>query len=160
PDELTHSSLVLVLERAEPLPGSVARDKQFIEDVLQPRLQEIADAEGGLAAEPSAEPDTSAEGVTPAEERPKSIIARIRTPNAPGTGALLVSPSRQALLVVLELTTDLLSRRNWATIDKVQDLLAELRRDSQIPPGMEIYLTGSAMVGHDHVWAARDSARA
>jgi RND superfamily putative drug exporter len=158
PDELTHSSLVLVLERREPWAGSVTRDKQFIEDVLQPRLQEIADAEGGLASEPAAEPDTTG-GAARSEERPRSIIARIRTPNAPGSGALLVSPSRQALLVVLELTTDFLSRRNWSTIDKVQDLLADLRQENQIPPGLEIYITGSAMAGRDHVWGERESAQ-
>src|SRR5262249_13137347 len=70
----------------------------------------------------------------------RSIIARVRTPNAPGSGALLVSPDGQALLMVVELTTEYLSRRNWPTIAKVENLIDDLRRGGEVPDGLDVVL--------------------
>src|SRR5262249_32384736 len=91
--------------------------------------------------------------------RSKSIIDRIRTPNAPGTGALLVSADQKGLLVVIDLTTEFLSARNWPIIDKIKDLIHELEQQEKVPPGLEISMTGSAVIGRDHTRAELQSAR-
>src|SRR5205085_8770862 len=83
-----------------------------------------------------------------------------RTPNAPGAGALLVSPDRQARLVVVEMLTEFLSNENWPVIDRVEGLVADLRRQGKLPPGTDIALTGSAVIGRDHTRAELQSIRA
>src|SRR5262249_34690147 len=82
----------------------------------------------GAAPRPAHEPlfDPPGESRPPPPKR--SIIARIRTPNAPGTGALLVSPDRKVLLVVAELTTEFLSPSNWPTLARIEGLVRDLRR--------------------------------
>src|SRR5438132_9439965 len=162
PEDQSRSTIALVLHRKDDEPGHLDRDRQFISDVLEPELRKIAESEGGLASEPVPDegPLFDDEGKPPEQSKERSIIARIRTPNAPGSGALLVSPDERAMLVVLELTTELLTNRNWPTIAKVEQLLVELPQQSKIPPGDDLSITGSAVVGRDHTRAQRDSARA
>jgi RND superfamily putative drug exporter len=165
PDGHLASSIVLVLHRTDPTPERFDEDLKFIEDTLEPQLRQIAIAEGGLASEltPSEEPlfggdeDTTAQSSATSK---RSIIARIRTPNAPGSGVLLVSPDNQALLVVIELTTDFLSVRNWPIITKIENLVSEIRQQGKVPPGLEVAMTGSAVIGRDRTKAQLDGARA
>ena len=90
----------------------------------------------------------------------RSIMASIRTPNDPEAGPLLVSDDSKALLVVIELTTEFLSRDNWPTIDKIRSLIGHLGGEKKIPAGLDITLTGSAMIGRDHVEGEMKSAHA
>jgi putative drug exporter of the RND superfamily len=163
PDDHLGSNVVLVVRRDDTAPGSPDRDLKFIEDVLEPGLRGIAASEGGLAGEapPPEEPLFGGEETAPSPPPARrSIMARIRTPNAPGRGALLISQDQRVLLVVVELTTDFQSRANWPTIAKVENLVADLRRQGKLPPGVGLAVTGSAVIGRDHTEAERQSARA
>jgi RND superfamily putative drug exporter len=165
PDDRLTSNVVLVLHRTNNNSEQLKGDLKFIEDILEPRLRQIAEAEGGLASEvaPSGEPlFPGEEDTTPQPPKPpkRSIIARIRTPNALGAGALLISPDSKALLVVIELTTEFLSTLNWPTITKIENLVDELHRQAQVPTGLEIAMTGSAVIGRDHSRAQLQSAHA
>src|SRR5438105_1429415 len=91
PDEQAGSNVVLVLHREQGSQDKLDQDKKFIEDVLEPGLRQIAADEGGLALEMTFSDELDEPGKAHAEKkRPKSIIERIRTPNAPGTVAVLV----------------------------------------------------------------------
>jgi RND superfamily putative drug exporter len=160
PDDRAGSNVVLVLHREASAQPSVDHDRKFVEDLLEPGLRHIAEEEGGLASEitPSENPESQAETGTE-QTRPKSIIARIRTPNAPGTGALLVSADGKAMLVVVELTTEFLSNHNWPTLEKIERLISGLQQEGRIPPGLDISMTGSAVIGRDHTMAELRSAR-
>jgi RND superfamily putative drug exporter len=162
PDEQSASNIVLVLHRAASDAAQRERDLAFIENVLEPGLRQIAAAEGGLAgrAAPSDEPLFVDEEAPAAPAQQRSVISRIRTPNAPGTGALLISPDGRALLVVLELTTDHGSSRNWLTIAKVEALIRDHEREGKMPPGLEVEVTGSAVIGRDRTQAQHQGARA
>jgi RND superfamily putative drug exporter len=165
PDERLGSNIVLVVRREGPQAVSLDQTKKFIEEVLEPALRQIAEKEGGLASEaPSGEPlfpdETTAEPTPPRSPPQRSIIARIRTPNAPVTGALLVSEDTKALLVVIDLTTEFLTHTNWRTIEKVEKLIGELRSEDRLPRGVDIALTGSAVIGRDHTMAELQGARA
>jgi putative drug exporter of the RND superfamily len=151
PDDRFGSNIVVVLYRPADGSAELPGDLKFIEDTIEPALRHIAKEEGGLASEPdlSDEPLFGDES-KPAPPKKRSIIARIRTPNAPGGGALLISADHKALLVVLELTSEFLSRVNWPTIDKVEHFVASLRQQGKIPPSLEICVTGSAVMGRDH----------
>jgi RND superfamily putative drug exporter len=166
PTDRLASNIVLVLHRAGNERQHLEGDLAFISAVLEPGLRKIAESEGGLAYEikPSEEPLFGGEGEsagtpTPQPQR-RSIIARIETPNTPGLGGLLVSPDGQVLLVVIELTTEFLSNSNWPTIDKVDRLLGDLRARGEIPAGLEVAMTGSAVIGRDHTVAELNSVRA
>ncbi len=162
PEDRLASNIVLVMHRPGGESGHLDADRQFISDVLEPSLHQIAEAEGGLAYEikPSEEPLFSEEGPRPAPPPRRSILARIRTPNAPGVGALLVSPDGEALLVVVELTTEFLAKTNWPTIERVEDLVRGLRQQGKVPRGLEIAMTGSAVIGRDHSRAEMQSVQA
>jgi RND superfamily putative drug exporter len=160
PDDRYKSNIVLVLQRE----GSPAleTDLNFIEQTLEPRLRQIAESEGGLAAEPepSDEPLFSTGPPQPPKATRRSVIARIVTPNAPAGGALLVSADQQVLLVVLDLTTEFLSDASRPTIRKVEELIPKLSEEQALPQGLAITVTGSAVIGRDHSRAQRDSVRA
>jgi len=164
PDDRLTSNIVLVVHRIGDSQKPLPRDFQFIEEVLYPRLRQIAEAEGGLAGEPapSEAPLFDEPNVSPAPppSAKRSIIAQIRTPSAPGAGAFLVSPDGQAQLVVIELTTEFVSNDNWPTITRIENLLRELRQQNKIPPGVQIAMTGSAVIGRDHTVAELQSVRA
>ncbi len=159
PEDRAGSNIVLVLHRAGT--ARLKDDLKFIEDVVEPGLRKIAEDEGGLASEPvpSDEP-LFGEETKPAAPVKRSIIDRIRTPNAFGAGALLISPDGQATLVVVELTTELLSSSNWPTITKVQNLVRDFEHQGKLPAGLQIAVTGSAVLGRDHTWAELQSAEA
>ena len=163
PDDHFSSNIVVVLYRDRPAPATRAADRKFIENVLEPGLFQIAQAEGGLAGQAgSTEGPLFADDGEVAATKPgrKSIIARILTPNAPGAGALLVSPDGRAMLVVLDLTSEFLDSGNWPTIRKIEGLMDDLRRQGKVPEGVEIQLTGSAVIGRDHTLAELESVRA
>jgi len=97
PEEQLSSNIVLVLHRNGQDRGHLEADRKFIEDVIEPGLRKIAEAEGGLAAELVVS-DAPLFGDEPAPEEPakkRSIIARIRTPNALGTGAFWSAPTNK-----------------------------------------------------------------
>jgi RND superfamily putative drug exporter len=163
PDEKSASNIVLVLSRDTAAPQDRDRYRKFIEEELEPGLYQIAADEGGLASQPgsSDEPLFSDEGPAASSKPPKrSIIAHIRTPAAPGTGALLVSPDSRAMLVVVDLTTELLSSDNWPIIDRVDRLVRDLEQQGKVPRGMDITMTGSAVLGRDHTLAQIQGVRA
>jgi RND superfamily putative drug exporter len=157
PDERAGSNIVLVLHRESPGPTNLDSDKKFIEDVLEPALRQIAQEDGGFASELAPQEEPSSAGTE--QRRPRSIIERVRTPNAPGTGALLTSADSRALLVVVDLTTEFLSKRNWPIIDKIAGLISDLQRQGKVPVGLDISMAGSAVVGRDHTRAELQSAR-
>ena len=162
PDDRLASNLVLVLHRPGPETGSLEGDLKFIEDTFEPALRKIATSEGGLASD-AAPPDGDLFGDKPPKpetpvQRPR--IARIRTPNDPEAGPLMVSDDGKALLVVLELTTEFLSKENWPTIDKIRSLVKDLGDQGKIPAGMKITVAGGAIIGRDHVEGELQSAHA
>ena len=160
PDSRLTSNIVLVLYRGDT--GHLNEDREFIEAVVYPGLRQIAEADGGLANEPmpSDEPLFADDSPAP-KQKPlrRSIIAKINGPHGL-QGPLLVSPDGRALLVVMELTTEYLSNENWPTITKIEAMIQDLRQQGKVPAGLNIAVTGSAVMGRDHNLAELQSARA
>lgn len=162
PDDKLASNVVLILHRSGSEGNQLDKDLKFIEDTLEPGLRQIAASEGGLASEPAAqdEPLFGEKAPAPQQSTKRPMIARIRTPNDPEAGSLLVSPHDKALLILVELTTEFLSRDNWPTLDKIQALIEDLKAQGKIPAGMSITITGSAIIGRDHIEGELKSAHA
>ena len=164
PDDHYSSNIVLVVHRSRAASGHREGDLHFVEKMLEPGLWKIAQDQGGLATQAgSSEEPLFSEDDNPVAAKTKkrrSIIARIRSPGTPGAGSLLVSPDGQAMLVVLELTTEFLAEQNGPTIDRVAGLVSDLKKQGKIPDGVDITLTGSAVIGRDHIQAQLDSIRA
>jgi RND superfamily putative drug exporter len=74
-------------------------------------------------------------------------------------GASLRHPS--ALLVVMQLSSELAATGNIATVESVEQLLDEIRRYSgrYTDPGLQLQMTGSAAVGGETLLASRDAIR-
>jgi RND superfamily putative drug exporter len=160
PEYRSASNVVLVLARAADDPRARDRDMQFIDRYVEPGLRQIAESEGGLADQPA----PSDEPLFSADEKPaptrSAAVARVRTPSSPAGGALLISPDGRALLVVVELTSEFLSNANWPTITKIENLVRDLRQQGKVPDGLDLAVTGSAVVGRDHTLAQRQSVHA
>ncbi len=134
PLEYSPSSVVLVFARAEgPLQE---KDKQFIE-------REVAPGVGAIAA-----------------ADPENIITSVRTLAERRAGALLVSPDKQATLVLVELSTALSDPRNQSVVGDLEKLVDRLRADNKIPDGLDAAVTGSATAGRDLTRAEIESMRA
>ncbi|MDA1214429.1 MAG: MMPL family transporter, partial [Planctomycetota bacterium] len=220
PDDLLASSVIVVVHRPTQKDGLLEIDRDFIEDILKPRIERIAEEMGGLAdldevdeevsdsdatnnkessidsvVPPPPAPPPSKEGAattpteesvtppaqtppagnvaevpagdTPAasglEEPQRSIISRVRTYTDRALGNLLDSEDGIASLVLIELTTEFLEESNHYTIEKIENLVAvdgPLAKEKLIPPGLELSLSGVAVVGRDMIHAAAQSASA
>jgi RND superfamily putative drug exporter len=143
------SSIVIVVSREGDRRELIEEDRRFIADQLRPGLSRIANEENGSAADRSGH-----------ARRPDPVIARILTYQDAEAGPLLVSEDRRASLVVVDLTTDFLSRRNIPVVEKVEDLAGRLRHEGAVPAGLQISLSGSAALGRDMMLAESKSARA
>ena len=157
PKELMGSNIVIVLSRRDEVP--IYENKDFIERDLKAGILEIAEEQGGLVDDTSnskqtssVESDKASQGVNAPRSgvtQSRSPIARIRTLSDEGSGALLVNGYQNATLVVIDLTVEFLDRRAWPTVHAVEDLIERLRRENKVPDGLDIALTGSAVVGRD-----------
>ncbi len=170
--DLLGSSVVLVVSR-ERGSGLTNTDRSFIENTLEPRLEDIARSEGGLAADAYVNRDADKPAdktATHAEAAPSSaakpLVVRVRTESDPAIGHLLKSRDNKASLVIIELSTEFMENRNAPLIGKIERLVGneqdegELFEQGLIPGGLSLKLSGSATVGRDMREAARQSAHA
>ncbi|MFI4852575.1 MAG: MMPL family transporter [Gimesia chilikensis] len=151
PDDLLASSIVLVVRREHGDQGLRPKDLKFIEDTLKPRLEEIAEEQGGFATERK---DNNSQTLT-------SNISRIRTYTDKSIGDLLQSEDNKASLVIVELSTEFLDQSNAQTVESIENLIQNDEAFKQtIEPGLDISLSGIATVGRDMIRAANQSAEA
>jgi putative drug exporter of the RND superfamily len=148
PGGRAESSVVIVAAR-EGDRQLTEEDRRFIADKLRPGLERIADEEASSVANRSSH-----------TQRQNPIIVRILTFQDPEAGPLLISEDRSASLVVIDLTTDFLSRRNIPVVRKVEELIGRLRGEGGVPAGLQLALTGSTVLGRDTMVAESESARA
>lgn len=181
PGDVADSNIVLVVHRAEePL---LPKDRHFVLETLTEGLREIAEQHGGLvrdqpvlawipheireavegvsshgvdvpeSLEPLTEPPVSTEGLSDAGPRIVSI-----TSLADGmTATLLNSSDGHATLVVVDLTSGFLVSKNTELVADVQSLVDQLRKENVVPEGLEIALSGSAVIGAGTIEAVSDS---
>jgi RND superfamily putative drug exporter len=90
-------------------------------------------------------------------DKPEPDILRVRTFRDKSLGRLFESKDNKASLVKVELKADFLNKSNRHIIRKIEQLVggndlgqtASLHRERLIPPGLNLALSGSAMVGRD-----------
>jgi RND superfamily putative drug exporter len=141
------------------------QDRDFIVDVLKPRLVEIVERIG--LPEPSDQTTKSAE-VAAAPEDEETIDKKIKTFNLTGWQKILDSSDGTATMVVINLKTEFFNAKNIPLIDAIAELIergGELHQKdasgkSPVPPGLELALSGSATVGRDMIVAATESSKA
>jgi putative drug exporter of the RND superfamily len=76
-------------------------------------------------------------------------------------GQFLLSPDGRATLVILELPREFMDTANGPIVRRIEKLLFEDQEFlTQIPPGLELAMSGTAVVGRDMLVAAKDSAKA
>ena len=170
PDDVLTSSIVIVARRESRKDGLLEQDFDFIENILKPRIEQIAIEEGGLAHQPEPSAESEKQGDTDANSRQSadaaasiepSIISRVRTFNDEAIGPLLNSDDKKSSLVIVALTTEFLDARNAKTIEKIEDLIyhdSSFRKS--IPPGLDLATSGAATVGRDMIQAGVESGEA
>jgi RND superfamily putative drug exporter len=135
PEQQPTSNMVLVLSREDG--GLGQQDRDFVAQVLKPALQDVIG-------------NGTDNGNTPGTRDPTQARAmQIRSLIDPGEGELLKSSDNKATLVIIELPGEILSRGDWPTIAKVEELIERLQQRWQVPRGLDIHVTGNAVVGRD-----------
>lgn len=148
PAKRTASSMVVIVTREEQ-DGLTDDDKSFITDKLVPTLEQIRERinKGHSKAKQS-------EGSNAAD-----LIGDIHSFDETGIGELLTSADGMASLVMVDLASDFQDARNWKPIQEVENALNALRVGNDIPKGLELTLTGDAVLGRDFSQAEAASAR-
>ncbi|MEK6239627.1 MAG: MMPL family transporter, partial [Planctomycetales bacterium] len=81
------------------------------------------------------------------------------TQHSEGVGARLRSDDGQAVLVVLELSTEFAAVENRHIVTSVKKTFNEIRAEPSFPKGLELGATGSALIGGDMFAASEESIR-
>ena len=134
PDEYAAATVAVVLSRPTEQLG--ADDRRFVDKVLAPAVEDLA-----------------------LNEQDSTLVTRIRTPADDEGGILLVSPDKQATMIVLEVEAAFQDRRNNPLVEHIEQLLQRLRQQGKVPVGLEMNITGSATAGRDLVLAEDQTAR-
>ncbi|MCA9044026.1 MAG: MMPL family transporter [Planctomycetaceae bacterium] len=151
------SSIVVVLQRDDVPLGLTDRDREFVENELLPQLTLLKSRSpmGYDDSDQSPNPE-SREGI-PELPPSEQIIRDILTPKDRSVGPLLTSTDQRAALIVLELKTEFLDRRNGLVVARLERLLESHEFLRQKPIGLVIALSGSATVGRDMLRAETES---
>jgi putative drug exporter of the RND superfamily len=145
PNDLQASEIVIIITRHD---GELQeRDRAFVHGVVKPALVKLANEGGGLADHTAAASSTQL-----------PIVANIRAWGDRYTGQLLISEDRRSALVLMELTTELLERRNWDLVAKVERLINQWNAGNELPSGLTLALNGDAVVGRDMTRGQQESA--
>jgi RND superfamily putative drug exporter len=153
------SNIVIVLRRESSPSGLLESDKEFIEKTLRPKLEEIA-SQASKWLKPNGPPKPPSESGADADAESETISVRTYTDKS--MGRLLESETGQASLVLIELPTEFLNRQNEEFIAEVEALVGrngKLQSSGVIPRGLDLALSGSAIVGRDMLRAANESSR-
>ena len=146
--DLLRSSVVVVARRARgPLRPA---DDAFLTGVLHPELRRTLVA-GGFAA-----PDLSVGTAEPDDDEPAAddppadpLVRKSATAADRLVGPLFASGDGRAKLVVLGLGSEFGEARNVPLVAAVEDLLERLTDAGKVPPGLDVRLSGTAVVGRD-----------
>ena len=147
-DDLLRSSVVLVATRPAGPRGLTDGDETFLRSVLLPSLRNAL-VGGGFAAPDL--PIGGLEDATGERDRPPpgSLVATVLTPFDRVVGPLFRSADGRAGLVVLGLTSEFGEAQNVPLVAAVEALVADLRRSGAVPAGLELAVSGTAVVGRD-----------
>ena len=159
PDDMLSSSIVVVVRRVGGT-GLQAADKEFISSGLVPKLQSIVEKRGGYYQANSQQKEPT-DGHPDESKQP--IVSQIKTFEDKQIGHLLDSEDGKATLVIVELITEFLERRNHPMIHDVEELIASLKTEKgpgRLPPGLDLSISGTATAGRDLRQAADKSASA
>lgn len=163
-DEPVASNVVIVVRRESSPAGLLDSDRVFIDEVLRPKLEALADEATRLLHEQAvlqAQRKKLAEGDESAAEAEFETVT-VRTFSDQSIGRLLNSDDGQASLVLVELPTEFLDARNAWMVERIEKLIGrngELPTTGVVPPGLDLALSGSATVGRDMIRAATESSR-
>ncbi|NQV26248.1 MAG: MMPL family transporter [Rhodopirellula sp.] len=160
------SNIVLVVRRERTKLNQ--QDRDFIVDVLKPRLVEIVERIGLPEPNDIATGSAKTASAIKASEDDEEIDKTIMTFDTTGWQKILDSSDGTATMVVMNLKTEFFNHRNIPLIDAIADLIerdGELHQKdasgkSPVPPGLELALSGSATVGRDMMRAATESSKA
>ncbi len=151
-------SLVVVLQRDDVPQGLQERDWEFVTSEVLPQLAVLRAKTplGYSNSDPALDPADWVE--LPDLPSSEQVIDNILSPRDRSVGPLLTSTDRRAAMIVIDLKTEFLDRRNDLVVARLERLLRSHEFLQQKPIGLVIALSGSATVGRDMLRAEQESA--
>lgn len=155
PEQVQASTVAVIISRST---GELSeKDFNFIDDDQPPgtadRPLDLTDRLRGLVAAFSTPSDEATGAGAPA--------ISVDTFRDRAFGARLIAPNRQATLILMELPREFLDSANVPMVRQIEQLLFfDPAIQQTLPPGLEIFLSGTAVVGRDMLQTARESAKA
>jgi putative drug exporter of the RND superfamily len=151
------STVVIVVRRVDQRSGLTDDDKRWVEEVLVPELEQIAQHTGRAYIK------MDGEVVAPTVNADEPLVQGIWSLGDRKIGPMLTSPDNHATLVALELKTEFLDRANALIIKEIEDHVREItdrrkQRELNVPVGLDIAISGSATVGRDMLYNEEASA--
>ena len=181
PKDVLSSQVFVVVRRTSNSMGLNDKDKKFVKDVLIPRLTEAVGFDPDQDIEDdfddkddNVEADEGEQGSSEqSEEEPRElpIVASIQSRETTGIELLFESYDNKATLIKIDLRNEFLSQKNHPTIEAVENLLHDLRYETEqidgkttqtslIPAGLDLSVSGNATFGRDMVQAQLESGEA
>jgi len=84
-----------------------------------------------------------------AERANENSIVNSVSPSLPIVGELLRNEGEHAALALIQLSDEFLHENTWAYINELERELDSLKESSEKPDGLEVFLSGSAVLGRD-----------
>ncbi|GIX03632.1 MAG: hypothetical protein KatS3mg113_0638 [Planctomycetaceae bacterium] len=155
PEKARASSIAIVVHRVGEGNQLTPQDLDFVDDGLEGEID--IDGKFELKEKLWAIISKHAELYHASVDDAESPIVTFRDPQM---GRFLMSPNKQATLLLIELKTEFLDTKNSPLIAEIEQLLhhdAELQES--LPEGLQLDLSGTAVVGRDMLRAAKQSAQ-
>lgn len=152
------ASRVVIVARRENV-KLTADDRDFVADVLRPKLEALLEELG--IPQPKAKP-----GAVTTDKEPESVGKYIKTFRSVSYDKVLDSTNGTATMVLINLKTEFFDESNTNLINRIEALISPDHPDSLykakpgVPPGLHLALSGDATVGRDMMRAAKESSKA
>jgi putative drug exporter of the RND superfamily len=146
------SSVVIVIRRTDIATGLTEGDKDFVEQVLEPKLLELQETTPeGAIYDPAAH--------FPPLPRDKQRIKKISSRTDTRISPLLDSEDGKATLIRITLRGEFLNYSNMLAIRRIEEVLESADVQKQMPAGLQMAISGSATVGRDMLREEANSAK-
>jgi RND superfamily putative drug exporter len=85
----------------------------------------------------------------PVDPENRAMVMGALSPVMPIVGELLQSKDRHVAIALVQISEEFLHEKTWQYVTDLETELNRLRAENRVPEGLDVYLSGSAVLGRD-----------